>query len=125
MSARAKRKREKQRNDNRRHLLAAAQMTYENNPAPYPHRFFDGQLVHEMTKDKRSFDYKPGFGSGRVWVTLDVFATKCGRVVAVSEPRFSFSKRTTSCIGCLSLPKPRFTSFEEYVEQFRTSPWTG
>lgn len=104
MTDREKRKRRKQSKQMRRQLMVAASQVPETERArPFKHRYFDGTLTHDVTKDKRTFQTRPGVTME--YTTRDVFATKCGRVVAIDLPDYAFSKKPTNCIMCAA-PKP-------------------
>jgi hypothetical protein len=125
VTPRAKRKRQKDRALNDQRILEAARQTWMSGKErlqSYQHH--DGVLVHRVVKDRRSFNVNAGQPAGNNdWVTRDVWATVCGRVLSVGRSTFLSSKRAPNCIYCVVTNSLRVGIGIDWASL--TAPWDG
>jgi hypothetical protein len=98
-----RRTREKSRALTARKIFEAAQRSYATDQARVQsYQFNDGQLVHTVFKDYRSFNVFNAATSNNDWVGRNVWATGCGRVLSVGRSTFLSSKKPPNCVNCVS-----------------------
>lgn len=62
-------------------------------------RYHDSRLVHDVLYGPRSFS--AWNGSVHEWGSHEVWATACGKILAVGEARFSWTKKHPTCLECI------------------------
>lgn len=84
--------------------LEAAALAPSKDSKPFGQNYHDGQLIHLVMRDKRSF------GDAR-WTSINwgehiTYSTVCGLLLALDEARFAKTRKFSTCLGCV-VPRPR------------------